>query len=54
MRGTVEEDTSTLGDADNAKEEVDGGEKIVLGGDDEAPASPDETGGRQRAVLGQG
>ena len=50
----VHEDAGALDDADDAEEEVDGGEEVVLGGDDEAPARPDQAGGRQGAVLLQG
>lgn len=45
------QDAGDLDDADDAEEEVDGGEQVVLGLDDEAPARPDEAGGRQGAVL---
>lgn len=48
------QDTGDLDDADDAEEEVDGGEQVVLGLDDEAPAGPDDTRGRQGAVLLQG
>lgn len=47
-------DAGDLDDADDAEEEVDGGEQVVLGLDDEAPARPDEARGRQGAVLLQG
>jgi hypothetical protein len=47
-------DAGDLDDADDTEEEVDGGEEVVLGLDDEAPAGPDEAGGRQGAVLLQG
>lgn len=50
----VEEDARALRDADEAEEEVDGGQEVVLGLDDEAPAGPDEARGRQGAVLGEG
>lgn len=46
-----EHDAGDLDDADDAEEEVDGGEQVVLGLDDEAPARPDEAGGGQGAVL---
>jgi len=45
------QDAGDLDDADDAEEEVDGGEQVVLGLDDEAPARPDEAGGSQGAVL---
>lgn len=48
------QDAGDLDDSDDAEEEVDGGEQVVLGLDDEAPAGPDETGGGQGAVLLQG
>ena len=44
-------DAGDLDDADDAEEEVDGCEQVVLGLDDEAPAGPDEARGRQGAVL---
>lgn len=49
-----EEDAGDLDDADDAEEEVDGGQQVVLGLDDEAPAGPDEAGGGQGTVLGEG
>lgn len=48
------QDAGDLDDSDDAEEEVDGGEQVVLGLDDEAPAGPDETRGGQGAVLLQG
>jgi len=47
------EDAGALGDADDAEEEVHGGEEVVLRGDDEAPPGPDEAGGGQSAVLSE-
>lgn len=47
-------DAGNLDDADDAEEEVDGGEQVVLGLDDKTPAGPDEAGGGQGAVLLQG
>lgn len=44
-------DAGDLDDSDDAEEEVDGGEQVVLGLDDEAPARPDEARSRQGAVL---
>lgn len=50
----VDQDARDLDDADDTEEEVDCGQKVVLGLDDEAPAGPDEAGGGQGAVLGEG
>lgn len=47
------EDAGALGDADDAQEEVDGGEEVVLRGDDEAPPGPDDARGGQGAILRQ-
>lgn len=46
-----QQDAGDLDDADDAEEEVDGGEQVVLGLDDEAPARPDDAGSGQGAVL---
>lgn len=54
LAGVVHEDAGGLGGADAEEEEVDGGEEQVTGLDDEAPASPDQTGGGQGGVLGEG
>ena len=40
--------------ADAEEQEVDRGEEEVLGPDDEAPAGPDQAGGDEGAVLGEG
>lgn len=53
VRGVVNDNARDLDDADDTKEEVDGGEQVVLGLDDEAPAGPNEARGRQRGVLRQ-
>lgn len=50
----VEEDARALRHADETEEEVDGGQEVVLGLDDEAPAGPDDAGGRQGGVLREG
>lgn len=50
----VDQDARDLDDADDAEEEVDCSQEVVLGLDDEAPAGPDEAGGGQGAVLGEG
>lgn len=50
----MQSDAGELGDADAAEEEVDGGEEVVLRGDDEAPARPDGAGGGEGGVLGHG
>ena len=52
--GVVNEDAGGLGSADAEEQEVDGGEEQVARLDDEAPASPDQTGGGQGGVLGEG
>lgn len=51
LAAAPEHDAGDLDDADYAEEEVDGGKQVVLGLDNEAPARPDEAGGRQGAVL---
>lgn len=51
LAAAPEHDAGDLDDADDAEEEVDGSEQVVLGLDDEAPARPDEAGSRQGAVL---
>jgi hypothetical protein len=53
LAGVVEEDAGGLGGADAEEQEVDGGEEEVARLDDEAPASPDQAGGRQGGVLGE-
>lgn len=52
--GLVLCDSGDLDEADHSEEEVDGGEEVVLGLDDEAPASPDDAGAGQGKVLGEG
>lgn len=54
MRRVIDENARALGDAHETQEEVDGGQEVVLGLDDEAPAGPDEAGGGQGGVLGEG
>lgn len=43
-----------MNETDDSEEEVDSGKEVVLGLDDHAPASPDETGAGQGKVLGEG
>lgn len=50
----VNGDARALGDADKTEEEVDGGQEVVLGLDNQTPAGPDEARGRQGGVLRQG
>jgi hypothetical protein len=54
LAGVVEENAGGLGGTDAEEQEVDGGEEQVARLDDEAPASPDQTGGGQGGVLGEG
>jgi hypothetical protein len=53
LAGVVHEDASGLGGTDAEEQEVDRSEEQVAGLDDEAPASPDQTGGCQGSVLGE-
>lgn len=45
------EDSRDLDDADEAEEEVDGGEKVILGLDDQAPSGPDQARAGEGQVL---
>lgn len=51
--GVVGCDSGDLDEADDAEEEVDGGEEVVLGLDDQAPSGPDEAGAGQGKVLSE-
>jgi hypothetical protein len=52
--GLVIENSSDLDNTNHSEEEVDSSEEVVLGLDDEAPTSPDDTGASKGKVLGEG
>lgn len=50
----VHDDSAQLDGGSAAQEEVDRGQQVVLGLDDQTPSGPDEAGGKQSGVLGAG